>query len=519
MMSHPVIDTSVIGSGFSLPKSQVLDFLFGSDWGLYFVDYQGVGGPKLLEKLRFFDTQFLQSYDGDFLYLGTDKDKNELSIISSISGKFPVYFSCFKDRIVVSTDIGEVVRRTKIKSLNVRSAVDYLFTDYFLYITHETPFESIFKLPPGCRLRIDAKFRFKIEPMMKANDFLSKPVKKYINKLDFQRDLLSKIGHIVAKYGKYWQSKGKKITSDLSCGFDSTLIAYNLKNSGFTEADFFSYQSKFDTGDTVSTIVKEFATKHNLKLNVWDESGVVTFDDIDIEWTQKHFFPGTHAALKEILTQKYKNQLLGSDFVTYHGYGGDELYMANLIGHDLDKIIAEELSWVKQGIQLGIDKIFTQQALGVLSDKKRFLETPIYFSPLATTALEWFVFPVYWEFNDWGVLPYNDLELNQLARGIPVDNDNKALKKQAIWAGKTDIFTQSQFRQKLPFDNHVSRIFDLRKDFLIKTLKNSVLGKLGIVNSEDMAQVISQGKGKEHFSGILPVFINVIRLEIFLQGN
>ena len=75
MTSHPVVDTSVIGLGFLLPQNHTLDFLSGSDWGLYFVDYQGTGGRQLLEKLRLFDTEFLQSFDGDYLFFGTDKIK------------------------------------------------------------------------------------------------------------------------------------------------------------------------------------------------------------------------------------------------------------------------------------------------------------------------------------------------------------------------------------------------------------------------------------------------------------
>ena len=238
MTSHPVVDTSVIGLGFLLPQNHTLDFLSGSDWGLYFVDYQGTGGRQLLEKLRLFDTEFLQSFDGDYLFFGTDKIKNELHVISSISGKFPVYFSCTSNRVVVSTDIGEVVRRTQTKKLNARSVADYLFTDYMLYLTHETPFEGVFKLPPGHRLRVDGKFRFKIKPITTADEFLTRPIKQYTNKIDFQKNLLAKIESIVLKYAKYWQTKGKNLTSDLSCGFDSTLLAYCLKNNGFNQTDF-----------------------------------------------------------------------------------------------------------------------------------------------------------------------------------------------------------------------------------------------------------------------------------------
>ena len=113
-------------------------------------------------------------------------------------------------------------------------------------------------------------------------------------------------------------------------------------------------------------------------------------------------------------------------------------------------------------------------------------------------------------------MPFNDLELIDIARKIPKKN-GIPLKKQEIWKGRTDIFLPEQFKQKLPFDNHVLQIFEKRRDILVKILSNSVLGKEGLIKAEEMKNMINLGRGGELYKGMLPIFINVVWLEIYLQ--
>ncbi|MBI2008158.1 hypothetical protein HYS82_00700, partial [Candidatus Amesbacteria bacterium] len=476
----------------------------------------GISPQNLVDAVSTFNRPLLGRLDSDYLILGVDESANEIVAASSLSGKFPVYFGIIDGKLVLSTDFGKIARLLPLVKVNTSSLLDYLYTGYFLYITRETPVEGVYKLPPGHRLRVNSELKFKIEPIITAGEFLSEPVEYFKSREKFQEAVLQELKRTVRKMSTAVEDA--KLTADLSCGFDSTLLAYVLKSERIDDrCHFFSYISRKDTGDTRRELVEEFAKRHGLNLNIWDETEVVTFSEIDVEWTKSHFFPGTHAALKELLVQKYKREVMGARYVTFHGYGGDELYMAFMIHHDIERIIRDELNWVEEGVKAGIGKIFTRDALDMLRERKRFEVGGLYFSPLATTALEWFLFPVYWEFEDWGLLPYNSLRLNQIARGIP-KKDGIPLRKQQIWQGRTDIFVPGQFRQKLPYDDHVMQIFDKRIDFLATVLENSVLERLGLVNAKKMKEEILQGKGGEYFKNLLPVFINLIRAEIFLQN-
>ncbi|MDP1743813.1 MAG: hypothetical protein Q8L51_03420, partial [Candidatus Amesbacteria bacterium] len=266
------------------------------------------------------------------------------------------------------------------------------------------------------------------------------------------------------------------------------------------------------------SIVKKFALKHNLNVAFTDITDISTFSDIDIDWSRKYFFPGTHAMLGEIASAENRRRIYNQPSVLFRGFGADELYMSYLIHHNADRTIKEEIEWVKFGIEQKIDRIFTKKGLELLQSRERMVQSPTYYSVYSPSSVEWAIFPIYWEYGQWSILPFNDLELLEIARRIPIKN-GKPLKKQEIWAGRTDIFLPEQFKQKLPFDNHVLQIFEKRKEFLVKILSNSILGKEGLINSSEMRDAIATNKAKELYKGMLPVFINVIWLENYLQTN
>jgi len=504
---------------FFVPKRKYPLYFKFDNWEGYLASHdENITIEKLVSACRNFDKKFLGSLESDFLVFGINEKQNQLNIISSVSGKFPLYFSAFNNEFIASTDFFEVFKIIPKKKINLDSVLDYLFTNYFLYITDKTFIDGVYKLPPGCLLRINHNFEMAIEQIIDAKEFLQDKPERSQNIVNFRDELLQKLNEVVLNLSN--DVKDLPITTDLSSGFDSSLINFLLKKQGYYPFKSFSFISKKDKGDTSQEVVEKFAQKHNLDLSIFDITDLYPFvNKEDLEWNKTQFFPGTHFLPIALKFYQYKKEILGDNYVTFNGHGGDELYMAYLLHFDLEKIISDEISWVREGIKVGTGKIFTKKALGILLDEKRFYRNKIYFSPIATTALQWFLFPINWQNGDWEISPYNNLSLIKLAMKIPKINGER-LKKHQLWQGRTDIYLPEQFTHiKKPFDNHIFQMFDKKKDFLVKVLENSILENYGLIKAKEMIEVIKDNKSREYFKNLLPIFISTIRLEIFLQAN
>ncbi len=504
---------------FSLPKRKYPLYFKLKDWEGYLASHdKNLNIEKLVNACRNFNKKFLASCESDFLVFGINEKQNQLNIISSVSGKFPLYFTVFNDEFIASADFYQVVKLLPKKKIDLDSTLDYLFTNYFLYITDKTFVDGIYKLPPGSLLQVNHNFEMKIEPLIEVNKFLEDKPKREQDIVYFRNTLFEKLNEVILNLSD--NLKGLLVSTDISSGFDSSLINFILKKQGNLSFRSFSFISKEDKGDTYREIVEKFAKRHNLDLFILDVSNLYPFvDKEELEWNKKHFFPATHFLPIAIKYYQFKKEVIGDSYVTFNGHGGDELYMAYSLNFDLEKIISEEINWVEEGIKIGTGKIFTDLSLKILLDEKRFRRHKIYFSPIATTALQWFLFPIYWQYDNWEISPYNNLSLIKLAMKIPRINEGR-LRKHQLWQGRTDIFLPEQFKKiKKPFDNHLLQMFDKKSDFLIDVLNNSFLKKAGLIKADKMIKAIKENKAKEYFKNLLPIFISVIRLEIFLQTN
>lgn len=504
---------------FFIPKRKYPLYFKFNNWEGYLASHdKNITIEKLVKACRNFDKKFLSSLESDFLAFGINEKQNQLNVISSVSGKFPLYFSAFDDEFITSTDFYEVLKILPKKKIDVESTIDYLFTNYFLYITNKTFVDGIYKLPPGCLLRVSHNFEMAIEPIINAEKFLRDKPQRSQNIVSFRDELLQKINEVVLNLSN--DVKDLPISTDISSGFDSSLINFLLKKQGKLPFKSFSFISKEDKGDTSKEIVEKFAQKHNLNLSILDVTDLYPFaNNEDLKWNKNYFFPATHFLPIGLKFYQYKRKVLGNNYITFNGHGGDELYMAYLLHFNLEKIISDEIDWVKEGIKVGSGKIFTNKALEILLNEKRFYRNKIYFLPIATTALQWFLFPIYWQYGDWEISPYNNLSLIKLAMKIPKVN-GKRLRKHQLWEGRTDIYLPDQFVHiKKPFDNHLLQMFDKKSNFLVEILNNSILKKAGLIETEKMIKAIEGNKAKEYFKNLLPIFISTIRLEIFLQHN
>jgi len=504
---------------FFVPKRKYPFYFKFDNWEGYLALHdKNITIEKLVSACRNFDKKFLGSLESDYLIFGVNEEQNQLNIISSVSGKFPLYFSAFGNDFIASTDFGEVFKVLPRVKIDFDSLLDYLFTDYSFYITDKTFINGVYKLPPGCLLKVNHNFEMSIEQIIDAGEFLKDKPERNQDIVNFRNELLQKLNEVV--FNLVESIKDLPISADLSSGFDSPLVNFLLKNQDNFQFKSFCFLSNEDKGDTIKELVEKFARKHNLDLSIIDVTDLHPFvNKEELEWNKNHFFPGTHFLPIGLKFYQYKREILGGNYATFNGHGGDELYMAYLLHFNLDKIIKDEIDWVKEGIRAGIGKIFTDKALEILLDEKRLRRNKIYFSPIAPTALQWFTFPLYWQYGNWEISPYNNLSLIKLAMKIP-KIDRGRLKKHQLWQGRTDIFLPEQFKRiKKPFDHHLLQMFDKKPDFLIEVLSNSVLEEIGLIKASQMINAIKENKSRDYFKNLLPIFVSTIRLEFFLQSN
>lgn len=506
---------------FFLPRRRYPSYFKIKNWQGYLASYEKNLTPeKLINACNSLDKNFFSSVEGDFLVVGINEKENQLNIFNSPSGAFPLFFTAFNNEFIASTDIHKVLEFLPVKKIDLEPTLSYIFSDYSSYPYEKTFIEGVYSLPPGCLLRVNNQLAMKIESITNYDNILKENTTPYSDLITFRNAFLSELEEIVKNLSSIIPSS-LFLTTDISAGFDSSLINFLLKKQGnLSFKTFFSYSME-DEGKESLPIVKKFAKKHQLDLETIDQTFFYPFStQEEIEWNKTYFFPGTHALSSEINFNRVKKEIIKSEFITLTGDGGDELYLSGFLTNDLEKIIEQEIKWVKEAVSFGLEKIFTPLAIKILLDPKRLSRNKIHFSLFAPTALHWPTFAISWQFGEWKISPFCNSSLIKLARKIPKKPDGTRFLKHEIWAGRTDIYLPEQFIfLKKPFDKHIFQMFDKKRKFLEEILNYSLLAKANLIQKEKILKVFQNNQEKNYFKGLLPILINILRLEVFFQAN
>lgn len=343
------------------------------------------------------------------------------------------------------------------------------------------------------------------------------PVKPYTTVAEFVDDFLSTAQKIVEERIKTLNVG--KVAVDLSSGFDCTLVAYILHKIKDIDLNCYSRVSNLALDDTHPDVMIDFAKLHNLKVKILQADDIYPFSDAhDLNWTKEYFFPSDHG--QELYYQH--SQIIAEDNnqIRFTGDGGDEIYHSSN-GTELEKYpIQLDYFNTVMGLKWDIDAFFSAYGLEQLLDRERFAKKkafPSYSSPSAV-SMGLLFFPILWELNLWNISPLTDPRLIQIARRIPLRND-EPMTREEIWATRPDIFAKSQFRYKGHFGKHVGQFLIKKPQIVIDILENSILGKMGIIKSEEIIENIKNGNIAKYLDKPLIILHNILRLEYFLQQN
>ncbi|HAI22420.1 TPA: hypothetical protein DCP77_01275 [Candidatus Collierbacteria bacterium] len=523
-MVFPKITIKKIAGGLGLevvwPERELPEKVVYEDddykaWG-YQVDYDGVSFEEKVKLMIAGKEKEIVLIDGDLLMVLWNKKKNEVKAMVGMSGMFPLYFAREGDVFYLSPDFYEVFKEIKKPKINKDEVLDYLLQEYFIYQTDKTFIDGVSRLPAGCLLTITSDLKYQAEELVDLKEIIANPGKD-LSAVEATKEIENTLTTAIKKRLEYF--KDKPLVCDFSSGFDCMMVGYLMKNLG---ADFtgYSWYTKENNDDSDPSIVAKWSEVNGVNCKFSDVTNILFFhDEADLKWNATHFFPAWHSLSLALANEKDKVKLFGKNVVTFTGEGGDEfLHASDLLGY-LNDINKNEHEFIKEYAEGGAESIYTKTAYDRLVSEDRANSTKFYGNRYGSAVGEQCYFAIYWETGTWMSNPYDTLPMLKLSQRLPKDERGNTINKQKIYFGNTKAFIPEQYRVKLPYHEQVYRFLDEKKDILINILENSVLGKLGIVQSEELLKALREGsiKGvvKEHYL----CFGNLCRLEVFLQAN
>lgn len=509
----------VLGVGWPkriFPNSFELDLPSWRAWG-YLIDYDQTGFEVMASKLYKGDFNSLVTSNNDYLIVLQDKISGIVKVVVGLSAKFPLYFAFEENKLFLSTDFGKVFRSLKSANLDAEGVLDYFLTESAVYLTDKTFISQIRQLPPGCILTVNNDLTWKIDEPFSWQEYLQGFDATPMKPDNFVEAVIESLRMSIRK--RLAAVKDRRLSCDLSSGFDCDLVAYLLKQE---EAEFggFSHYTRLNNHDTDINLVEKFSQRHGIKANYSDVTDLVFFSsNEEMEWNKKHLFPGTHSLSLHLKAGRERRNLFGDYHVSFSGDGGDEFYHSYRIASESSEEKQQFFDFARLNIESGAGNLLSKGMIQLLQEGKIWRKKKIYGNAFGSAAGHQIYHLFHWNSTSWISSPFDDLDLIKLAPRIPLDVSGKPLHKHEIFKNRTDIFLPEQYRVKLPYHEQAVRYLDLSLPQIEKILQNSVFGKLGWINIDAIRQAIERRKLKEYVGDVYLMFGNILRLEVFLQGN
>lgn len=443
--------------------------------------------------------------------------ENSLFVFTGQTGNFPCFYSIDQNHLIISPSFRLVNQSLIRRTLKPEIALELMCFAHLVLAPDQTVVNEIRQLPPATLLQIKGDVNVTIQPLIDRDQLLEKNANPFESVEEFTEALLETGKEVVEGYVE--AINRFPLASELSSGFDSSLVCYLLNQTAGKKITSYTWMSPLMTQDTDPLAVSQFCQKHGLDNHQIDVSKLYPLcDDRGISWTQENFYPLDHGQEKAI--ECYNKIYADGRVVIFTGHGGDELYGTYNTLYKRFPIQHAHFHAVNS-LKWDIGEILTPEGIELLLDRSRFSQKeyyPSYLSP-STLAVGQLYYPIWWESGLWPLMPLADKRLLAVARRIPKSLRNKD-PRQKIWRHRTDIFLDSQFIPKGGPDLLIDQFIPKRRHLLIEILKHSILGNLGLVKANRLAEFLE--KGEDHlFSkpGVLLYFHNLIRLELFLQYN
>ncbi len=461
----------------------------------------------------------LMNLRGDFWLLCCDFNAREIYVITDSASKFSTFFSIFDGKLMLSTSFGEVVENLPVRRLNLGAALDFITNFRFLAMDENTIIENIYQLPPGTCLKIDKTLSWSIKSLVDVDSMFALLPAEYQSQDKLTNDFLETL--TICVEDRLRQVSKFRLISDISSGFDSSLVCYCLSKLIPNQFKAYCWKAEtIDKRDTNPEVVRQFAEKHKFEVDFFDVSEMYSFSEFDINWTQRNLYPGNHAA--EVL-HKYCLEISGGrPTALFQGHGGDEVYGSASLEKELRFVIQSAYFLMLKNLKLGADELLlTPLAVDKFFTEERFVNRG-YFPPSVSVSTGYLfpaMFGLHWEADVWPLHPYTDPRLIRLARSISLKGGVASIKRE-FWKQRKDIFVDKQFKSGWHMGGLFSQFVWKRKEIVLSILENSVLSRAGYVRGKEIVKNIKIGKADLYAKDGVAVFLDsLLHLELFIQKN
>lgn len=456
----------------------------------------------------------------DFIIIFIDCTSHKLNILTSHSGKFPCFYSIENNQIIISTSFHLVDENLKNRTLDIGEAVELLTWSQAVYPREETLYKQIRQLPLATLLTIDNNFAVTTEPLLVIEEILENGRSSlFLDEKDFIDEFVRTIKVVMNNYLK--TIEGVEFSTDLSSGFDSSLVTYWLQKLTHRHFSCHSMFSPLIYEDSDPEIINKFSKMHGLKTKFIDITEQYPFTNLDKINNAKHDFYVTDYALEKVShALNYISDSGKKEVALFTGHGGDELFYSFALENTLRFGVQQTYFDLSDYSKTWLSSVLTTKGIEILMDKKRFLPKRNYPSPSAysVSVLGQMYFPLFWESGVWPLTPLDDPRLINVFRRMPKSLQSKKNAKLKLCSLMQDVFVKEQFVPKGGPDKLRHRFLIEKKDLVITVLKKSILGNLGLVRNLELIEKLER-KDSTLFTD-LAISISLqalIQLEIFLQ--
>lgn len=463
------------------------------------------------------DWNFISGLSAQYLLFIFDDNNSELTVISDSTGSFPIYWTVVDDVAHFSPNIDyfeEVLDEVTINKHTALKMVCHLdgFED-------ETLFSEVAKIPPSCFFTIAKGEIIGLDSYLKELMYTNNKdtVQVFPDFQAFQHAFFSTLEVVISDY--LLAINHKKYVSDLSSGFDSSLISYMLNrlNPNSTQCLYVDLPDPFGTQD--KNCIHQFVKKHSLTLDTLIENFEV-LEKTAFNVTQYPFSFNDYAMDQRLQYMKSKHAAK----VNFTGHGGDELFgIPPIKERFFVKPYTKHAKMIEKTLTTTIE-LFSQKGIDAVTDSTLYEEAMFYPTILAESSITNIQkrFPSYWKNDICLLAPLTDPRMIAVCQRAPGKKDGTPIFQKEFWATVGPIIhTESHFskNKKESYGDQLNELLMTHKEQVISHLKSSPLINTNLFKFNAYIDQISQGfKNIQQRSSMTNLYwIFVIRLSSYLR--
>jgi len=250
------------------------------------------------------------------------KDKEKLLVTTDKLRTFPVFYTIFDDKIILTDKSKVLVKAQKINNLSIKEFLSCRFVN-----KQYTFFEDIYQIEAGEFLVFDKTTIHK--------EFYYSYITNYFNNNDFERlkqDFVKIMDNMIKRIIEY--ANGREIVLPLSGGYDSRIIATLLKKNNYSNILCYTYGKRDSYEVEISNkVAKELGFKwefieynqHTIPRNYIEDKEFLKF----LEYASNNV---SLPHIQDYFAVKYmsENKIISNDAIFIPGHSGDLLGGTNL---------------------------------------------------------------------------------------------------------------------------------------------------------------------------------------------